>query len=77
VHLYHPVQETLLHKLRSDLVTFLRTQLYNESIQVVGEVRTVEEKEILYTNREKFEFMTKKNPALKELKDRLGLDTDF
>jgi len=77
VPLHHPVQETLLHNLRSDLAAFLRTQLDNQSIQVMGEMRTIEEKAMLYTNREKFEFMANKNPALKELKDRLGLDTDF
>lgn len=75
--LHHPVQETLLHNLRGDLMTFLREQLSNQSIQVIGEMSTVEEKEMLYTNREKFEFLVKKNPALMELKDRLGLDTDF
>lgn len=75
--LHHPVQETLLHNLRSDLTAFLREQLNNQSIQVIGEMSTVEEKEMLYTNREKFEFLVKKNPALMELKDRLGLDTDF
>jgi DNA polymerase-3 subunit gamma/tau len=31
----------------------------------------------MYTPREKFEYLMEKNPALKELKDRLGLDTDY
>jgi DNA polymerase-3 subunit gamma/tau len=75
--LHHPVQETLLHGLRSDLLAYLRAQLNNHSIQVIGEMQAMEEKKILYTNREKFEFMANKNPALRELKDRLGLDTDF
>ncbi len=73
----HPVQETLLHNLRSDLTAFLRTALNNRFIQVVGEMQTIEEKQILYTNREKFEHLARKNPALYTLKDRLGLDTDF
>lgn len=77
VPLHHPVQETLLNNLRSDLVTYLRTQLGNQNIQVAGEMRNVEEQGILYTNREKFEYLEKKNPHLKELKNRLGLETDF
>lgn len=75
--LHNPVEETLLQNLRSDLVAFLRTQLGNQAIQVMGEMRTIEETGILYTNREKFEHLAKKNPLLKELKDRLGLETDF
>ncbi|MFN3839495.1 MAG: hypothetical protein ACK4RF_02205 [Cyclobacteriaceae bacterium] len=75
--LHHPVQETLLNNLRSDLAAYLRNELSNQSIQVLGEMRIADEKQILYTNREKFDFLSKKNPILKELKDRLGLDTDF
>jgi len=35
------------------------------------------ETEKLYTNSDKFEYLAKQNPKLKELKDRLGLDYEF
>jgi DNA polymerase-3 subunit gamma/tau len=31
----------------------------------------------MYTSRDKFEYLLEKNPALREMKDRLGLDPDF
>jgi len=32
---------------------------------------------MIYTNKEKFEAMTQKNPLLLELRDKFGLDPDF
>jgi hypothetical protein len=32
---------------------------------------------MLYTPRDKFEYLLEKNPILKKLRDRLGLDPDF
>lgn len=77
IPLHNPVQETMLTNLRSDLTTFLRDRLRNQSIQVVGELREAEQRKVIYTNREKFDYLVAKNPMLRELKDRLGLDTDF
>jgi len=36
-----------------------------------------DKKKIAYTNKEKFDLLAEKNPLLKELKERLGLDPDF
>jgi len=77
VHLLNPVQETMLTGLKSELTTFLRDKLKNSSIQVIGELREVDEKKMKYTDRDKFEFLLDKNPLIKEMKERLGLDTDF
>lgn len=77
IHLHNPIQETILNTLRSDLIAFLRKNLRNKSIMLTGELREIESKKILYTNREKFDFLLEKYPALKGLRDRLGLDTDF
>lgn len=74
---HNPVQETLLNSLRSDITAYLREELGNSSIQVTGELKTPDDKPLLYTNREKFEHLVKKNPVLQELKEKLGLDTDF
>jgi DNA polymerase-3 subunit gamma/tau len=77
VSLMHPVQETMLNNMRSELAGFLREQLKNNSLIVVGELKISDDKKMMYTARDKFEYMAEKNPWLNELKDRLGLDTDF
>ena len=78
VRLLSPVHETMLNSIKSELTGYLRERLQNNTLQVMGELPTEgEEKKIIYTNREKFDFLVEKNPMLKELKDRLGLDTDF
>jgi hypothetical protein len=77
VELLSPIHETMLNNIKSELTGFLRERLRNSSIQVTGQLLEGEEKKIIYTNREKFDFLVEKNPMLRELKDRLGLDTDF
>ena len=72
-----PVQETMLNNFRTELTTFLREKLKNSSILVVGELKESEDKKMMYTSRDKFEYLLGKNPALREMKDRLGLDPDF
>jgi hypothetical protein len=52
--------------------------LSNNTIQLLGEIKTADDgKRMIYTNREKFEHLMEKNPKLKDLKERFGLDTDF
>jgi DNA polymerase-3 subunit gamma/tau len=77
VDLLSPLHETMLDNIKGELTGFLREKLRNNSIQVSGHVQTGEEKKTIYTNREKFDFLAEKNPMLRDLKDRLGLDTDF
>lgn len=77
VNLLSPVHETMLNNIKVELATFLREKLKNNSIQVVGQLTAHDDKKVIYTNRDKFEYLADKNPILKELKDRLGLDTDF
>jgi hypothetical protein len=43
----------------------------------MGELNVTDEKKVIYTNRDKFDHLAEKNPKLKELKERLGLDTEF
>jgi hypothetical protein len=76
IHLANPVEEPLLAGLKSDLVAFLKDQL-NAPVVVVGELMQQQTKRIIYTNKEKFDHLAEKYPYLLELKDRLGLDTDY
>jgi DNA polymerase-3 subunit gamma/tau len=77
VHLLSPVQDTMLNNIKSELTTHLRERLKNSAILVVGELTETDDKKMMYTSRDKFEFLLERNPVLKELKERLGLDTDF
>jgi len=77
LYLLSPVQETMLNNFRTELTTFLREKLKNSSILVVGELKESDDKKMMYTSRDKFEYLLEKNPALREMKDRLGLDPDF
>jgi len=77
VHIHNPVQDLMLTNIKSELAAFLREKLNNHSITITGILKEVEERQVIYTNREKFDYLVARNPMLKELKDRLGLDTDF
>lgn len=75
--LNNPIEEPLLQGMKSDLVGYLREKLNNSTIQVESEMQQSTTKKKAYTNKEKFESLAEKNPFLFELKERLGLDTDF
>lgn len=79
IHIHHPVQDTMLNNLRVELGTFIREKLNNGTIQIIGQTKIAadDDKKKLFTNRDKFDYLVEKNPVLKEMKDRLGLDTDF
>lgn len=79
VHLHNNFQESLLNTIKLDLLTFLRETLDNNTIQLDGEMKTIMDdgRKVLYTNREKFEHLMEKNPLVRDLKDKFGLDTDF
>jgi len=75
--LNNPVEEPLLQGIRTSLITYLRDKLSNSSINVTGVLQQVEGKKIIYTNKEKFDYLADKNPILKTLQERFGLDPDF
>ncbi|HEY0656796.1 MAG TPA: hypothetical protein VGD65_26885 [Chryseosolibacter sp.] len=77
VTLLSPVHETMLNNIKVELAGFLRERLRNSNIQVTGQLTQSDDKKVIYTNRDKFDYLADKNPILKEMKDRLGLDTDF
>ena len=70
-------QSLTIEALQQELLTYLRTTLNNRRIQLITKVEKVENKKMIYTNSEKFEFLAEKYPNLRELKMRLDLDTDF
>ncbi len=77
VQLTNPVEEPLLAGMRLDLVNYLREKLGNSKLQVESEIQQTSTKKKAYTNKEKFDYLAEKNPLLKNLQERLGLDPEF
>jgi len=77
IPLTNSIEEPLLQNIRAQLNAYLRDKLDNHSISVVGVLMEAGSKKMAYTNKEKFDLLAEKNPMLKELKERLGLDPDF
>jgi len=75
--LTNPIEEPLLQGLKSDLLAFLREHINNSTLQVEGEMQQTNVKRKAYTNKEKFEYLLEKNPLLKDLQEKLGLDPDY
>lgn len=70
-------QALTIEGVQQELLTTLRTNLNNKDIQLITEVEKVENKKMIYTASEKFEYLAEKYPNLRELRKRLDLDTDF
>lgn len=71
------VEINILKKMEEDLLWFLRNELNNTEISISHVQKEQEEGENLYTDLDKFNDMAKRNPVLLQLKERLGLDTDY
>ncbi|MDN3686478.1 hypothetical protein [Cyclobacterium jeungdonense] len=73
------LQEDLFPKLKPELTGILRRKLHQPDLEVIFEVRVeaADPAKSLYTSSEKLSYLLKKSPALKELKNRFGLETDF
>lgn len=71
------VEINILKKMEENLLGYLRNTLNNTEISISHVIKEVEEGENLYTDQDKFNDMAKRNPVLQQLKDRLGLDTDY
>ncbi|MES2796267.1 MAG: DNA polymerase III subunit gamma/tau [Bacteroidota bacterium] len=64
--------------LQDELVHFLRDSMENSEIKLTVEVaEEVEDKKMIYTQAEKFNYLAEKNPNLHILKTTLGLDYDY
>lgn len=77
VHLSSQLEGSFLDKFETELITYLRSELKNDHISLKREIAVLAEVNKLYTSKDIFEHMVEKNPALQDLKDRLGLDFDY
>lgn len=71
-----PVQEEQVKGIKPQIVSWLRRELNNSTIDLIIEVAEIEDVKLIYTDSEKYEEMLKKNPAIALLKQRFMLDFD-
>jgi DNA polymerase III subunit gamma/tau len=70
------LKETFIQNYKPKLTNFLTEKLENNSIEIEIVVDFVESNDILYTSEQKFNHMTEKYPAMKDLKKSFNLDFD-
>lgn len=72
------VQEQDIEKEKPVMLEFIRKELNNFHLQIHLALTSDEEnKQILYTSRDKFKKLAEKNPNLLTLKQRFNLDLEF
>ncbi|MCR9017149.1 hypothetical protein [Aquiflexum gelatinilyticum] len=73
------IQEGIFQKIKPDILQILRRKLNNYSIHLDAIIKEEENdgKRKLYTSTDKLNYLLEKSPALKDLKQRFGLETDF
>ncbi len=77
IRLLKGLEEEIFRKIKVDLLHYLRHQSACFELDIRIEIIEEQKKKMLYTAQEKFEFLADKNPQLRELKKRLGLDLHF
>lgn len=75
--LSNEVLKITFDNLKADLQGYLRSNIKNNKLILKATVKETAREDMIYTNREKFEHLAKKHPALRELGDKLGLDPDY
>lgn len=77
ITLSNDVLKITFDKIKADLQGFLRNELNNMAIVLEAVVKETQREDMIYTNKEKFNYLAKKHPALDELQKKLGLDPDY
>ena len=71
------IQKTFLESNEARLMSFLRTELENFSVSLTIIEITGDDSKKLYSGKDKFEDMAKRNPHLQTLQKRFKLDIEF
>lgn len=77
LQLDNQIQLDTLTQLKQDLAVHLRQKLRNSTIQISAEIVASTSERRPYTAQEKFQYLANKNPALLELREKLGLELVF
>ena len=75
-HLENELEGSIFENLENKLNRKLKS-VFIENVDVKKEVTSKEKEKTIYTSKDKFEYLSKKNSNLKELKNKLGLDYEF
>ena len=67
-------QDDFVKNLKQEMTEFLRNELQNDNISIEMVISETEQKNLLYTEEDKFRHMLAKNPALGKLKQQMNLD---
>jgi DNA polymerase-3 subunit gamma/tau len=70
----NPLQEDLIRSIRIKLITYLKKNLNNFSLDIVTTITDKVESNRLYTAEDKFDHMSKQYPELLKLKQQFNLD---
>jgi len=60
--------------IKTDLANFLRQELKNDNLKIVTFVPETNKEKSLYTDEDKYKYLSEKNPNINKLKQRLNLD---
>ena len=75
-HLDNELEGTIFDSILNRLKERIKHR-FEEKIVIKKEINQSEKEKTIYTNKEKFEYLAKKNTNLKDLKNKLGLDYEF
>ena len=73
VSVYNPNQKDELSDNNTAILSYLRSKLNNSYIDMAIRIVEKDEKEMIYTSAEKYNYLIKKNPDLEKLKDIFNL----
>lgn len=73
----NPTNQLEFDQVKQDLLLFLRNSLQNDLIEITTEISEKKALKKLYTNKEKFQHLMKKNPELAEWVKRFDLEIDI
>ena len=77
IRLGSQLELTILEKLEQDFIQHIRKELKNDYINLKKKVEEQKQTQKLYTSKDKYDHMVEQNPALKSLRDKLGLDFEY
>ena len=75
-HLDNELEGTIFDSILNRLKERIKHR-FEEKIVINKEINQSEKEKTIYTNKEKFEYLAKKNTNLTDLKNKLGLDYEF
>ena len=75
-HLENDLEGSIFDNLENRLNRKIKS-VFIENVTIRKDVTSKEKEKTIYTNKDKFEYLSKKNSSLKDLKNKLGLDYDF